>query len=133
MGLSIYLYKTKYQPETEVGFQLPKAFKEIEIFYRNKSYCLDSWMMQLYTKKIVEEQEEFNRINLQLTKDDLEDLLYELENRHLPNAYFKLRDGQHDPEVIAMLNEEVESCLKMTNIALTELENDYTIYYQNSW
>lgn len=118
MGLVMYAFKTLYQPECKINFKVPKEILAIEMFCWIKEGNLDNWMQKLYENN--GGKEEFNRINILLTKEDLYQLQKDLLNN---NSYFVKYCSQ----------EEINEYLQFITVALKNIQEGYSIYYQNSW
>lgn len=79
---------------------------------------LDNWMQRLYENR--DGKEEFNRINLLLKEEDLQQLQKDLTNS---DKYF----------VKYCSKEEIDEYLNFIQVSLRAIDEDYSVYYKNSW
>jgi hypothetical protein len=118
MGLDMYAYTASRQgqyddwwsgadlnPESN-EFENPKLSKPVEIGYWRKHPNLHGWMERLWQKKndgIIREKNEFNGVELELTREDLDQLEHDVAEGFLPETsgfffgtasdeYYKERD-----------------------------------------
>lgn len=125
MGLDMYAFKTKYQPEAEVDFNVPEEAERSEIFYWRKHPNLHGWMESLYEKK--GGQEEFNCVNVQLTLSDLDALERDLNASRLPSTsgfFFGQSSGSLD---------EIQEDLTFVKEARDAINEGYVVFYTSWW
>lgn len=123
MGLDMYAFKTKYEPEQPVDFKVPEGVEEFELHYWRKHPDLHGWMENLYEAKGGKEQ--FNCVNVQLTRMDLEKLKHDINDKDLPETqgfFFGKSFG-----------DEKEDDLEFIESALEAIEQGYTVYYTSWW
>lgn len=118
MGLAMFAFKTLHKPKSKIGFTVPENMKSVQMFCWIKEGNLDYWMQKLYEKN--GGKEEFNRINLLLSTEDLYQLQKELPSNE---SYFVKYCSQ----------EEIAEYLHFVDVALKAINEGYTIYYKNSW
>jgi hypothetical protein len=125
MGLDMYARKTKYNPESQVDFQVTEDQESEEIYYWRKHPNLHGWMEQLYRSK--GGKEEFNCVNVMLTPEDLKRLKDDIGGKGLPSTsgFFFGQSGNDD--------DEKQADLKFVEIAEDAIEEGYTVYYTSWW
>lgn len=125
MGLDMYAYSV---PASAVkgDFEADFEFKK-ELEYWRKHNALHAWMEDLYRNK-GGNAESFNCIPLQLTAEDLNNLISDAKRRKLKSAKGFFWGSQYDyTEEIA--NEDIEFAHK----ALAEIDKGYAVYYDSWW
>jgi hypothetical protein len=101
MGLDMYAYTAsrrgqydewwsaaEINPETN-EFECPDISKPAEISYWRKHPNLHGWMERLWQKKtdgIIREKHEFNGVELELTREDLDQLEHDVAEGFLPQT-----------------------------------------------
>lgn len=130
MGLDMYAYSIKPEciesqtPSTLIRKEGDKNEGE-EICYWRKHHDLHGWMENLYTSK--GGKEEFNCINLPLTKEDLEQLREDIKANKLPQTtgfFF----GNNPPD-----KESNSKDLEFIEDALSEIDEGNVVYYSSWW
>jgi hypothetical protein len=121
MGLDMYAYALTRAPEREVDF---KADDGAEIHYWRKHPNLHGWMERLYREKGGED-DAFNCVNLQLTREDLNALEADIHAGNLPPTcgfFFGESDGTErddDLQFVAKAREAIAAGL--------------TVFYSSWW
>lgn len=121
MGLDMYAYALTRAPEREVDF---KADDGAEIHYWRKHPNLHGWMERLYREKGGED-DAFNCVNLQLTREDLDALEADIHAGNLPPTcgfFFGESDGTEkddDLQFVAKAREAIAAGL--------------TVFYSSWW
>jgi hypothetical protein len=125
MGLDMYARKTKYNPESQVDFQVSEDQESDDLYYWRKHPDLHGWMESLYRSK--GGKEEFNCVNVMLTLEDLEKLKQDIEGKALPatSGFFFGQSYGSD--------EERMHDLKFVELAQDAIEEGYTVYYSSWW
>ena len=123
MGLDQYVccYQGE-KPDEEVDFELDKSIERSHLHTWRKHPDLHGWMEDLYNHK--GGQNEFNCVNLWLSREDIQDLKKSIKENSLPYTsgfFFGESDGSEKEE-------DLEFCER----ALDKINNGYQIYY-TSW
>lgn len=125
MGLDMYAFKTKFQPETDVDFSVSEENSGEELCYWRKHPNLHGWMENLYDQK--GGTEEFNCVNVKLNLEDLDALERDLNSARLPQTsgfFFGASDGSID---------EINFDLQFVKDAREAINQGYTVYYTSWW
>jgi len=141
MGLDMYAYTASrhgqyddwwsgadLNPESN-EFENPKLSKPVEIGYWRKHPNLHGWMEQLWQKKtdgIIRENSEFNGVELELTREDLDQLERDIAEGFLPetNGFFF---GEASDEYYK------ERDLEFIKQARMNLFLGLRVFYNSSW
>lgn len=124
MGLDMYANSVKKGTELEgdFGFSL-EGTDNVEIGYWRKFNNLHGWMEKLYQSKGGEE--EFNCVNLKLTREDLERLKLEASDLKPTTGFFFGSQNSMEPE-------DIEDVVNFCNEAIREIEEGNTVVY-SAW
>jgi hypothetical protein len=140
MGLDMYAYTASrhgqyddwwsgadLNPESN-EFENPKLSKPVEIGYWRKHPNLHGWMEQLWQKKTdgIRENSEFNGVELELTREDLDQLERDIAEGFLPetNGFFF---GEASDEYYK------ERDLEFIKQARMNLFLGLRVFYNSSW
>lgn len=113
MGLDQYLYATSNSNDDE---------DQIELGYRRKHFDLQDWMCRLWCSKVYPDSDykydEFNGVELELTKEDIDKLEHDILNNLLT---YESADWYKDND------------LEFITQARSVLADGYRIFYNSSW
>ena len=121
MGLDMYALVTDTALTTPVDFE-PPAHEQL--FYWRKHPNLHGWMEALYREK-GGRGAEFNCVNLQLTKEDIDRLELAVKSGSLPETsgfFFGRSDGSESNDDLAFVTK-----------ARTALEAGRSVFYHPWW
>lgn len=125
MGLHMYAFKTKFQPNKEVDFSIPTEDDVDEIHRWRKHPNLHGWMEHLYVEK--GGKTKFNGVNLQLHPEDLNHLKKDIINKQLPeNGGFFFGKSFKDEA-------EIKDDLTFIEKAEEAINHGYTVFYTSKW
>lgn len=121
MGLDMYAYVAKSTPRKPVDFKVDDA---VEIHCWRKHPNLHGWMECRYREK-GDTDIDFNCVNVQLTRDDLDRLEVVIEERALPltvGFFFGESDGS-----------EIDDDLQFIAKAREAIAAGLTVFYSSWW
>lgn len=121
MGLDMYAFTMRQQPESPVDF---KADEANELHYWRKHPNLHGWMERLYRTK-GGAAEDFNCVGVLLTADDLDRLEADIRAGALPTTagfFFGASDGT-----------EQEDDLRFVSDAREAMAAGLTVFYTSWW
>lgn len=124
MGLDMFVFKTKEEPDCDVDFVVNGSE---EVYYWRKHPNLHGWMSLLYKQKggVDERWEFYGPVRLRL--EDLDDLEADIINKSLPHTegFFFGRSICDEKE----MNQDLE----FVKMARDEIEAGWIVYYTSSW
>lgn len=126
MGLDMFAFKVKTGSiTTPVDFSIPEELKPEQLHYWRKHPNLHGLMEKIYEKKGGSEIHNFNCVNVQLNKDDLNELEKVIQKGKLvPTSGFFF--GQSD-------GSEKDDDLQFIKDARQAIEDGYDVYYTSWW
>jgi hypothetical protein len=129
MGLDMYAFSVRKENAVD-EFTINQPEEAAEFFYWRKNNALHAWMQQCYTqKKLAKAQtpKEFNCEYLQLTKEDLINLRYDIKANSLtPTAGFFFGALVYDVD-------DKAGDLRFVDEALHFVEEGFCVYYSSWW
>lgn len=122
MGLDMYAYRTEEPVEGDFGFELPDG-ATTETHYWRKFNNLHGWMDKLYSEK--GGTDDFNCVNLKLTKEDLERLIKEAPTLQSTVGFFFGSQNEMDED-------DIQNVTDFCNSSIAAIEEGDTIIY-SAW
>lgn len=127
MGLDMYAFSMSNRAVID-DFSFDQEFKTQEIAYWRKHNALHGWMEALYRQK-GGNAKEFNCIPLRLTKEDMEQLILDINADTIkPTAgfFFGSTEDYYDSDMR-------ERDIRFANQVMSEIDNGRAVYYDSWW